>query len=159
MAQIKTIRVLVVVSFAAARVHFWEVFAAQLRKRIQSLLNQTESYRGSDFANGLVASDFVVETDSTIAYRLIVEPGYVRWKYSYLVHKRRLSLIYREENWVADLFAKVAHNYSTRVDVFREEDLPMFIRKFIFLDIIGIPTFRYPCNSGFFFSLLASKVF
>lgn len=118
-------------------------------------------FQGVLFCKQIGSLVFVVETDSTIAYRLIVEQGYARWKYSYLVPKiiwelqdvRRLSLIFREENRVADLFAKAAHHFPARVDVFMEEDLLMFIRKFIFLDRIGIPTFRSPCISGFSFFL------
>lgn len=72
---------------------------------------------------------------------------------------RCISLRFREENWVAGLFAKFAHNLSSRVDFYREEDIPMYVRKCIFLDKIGIPTFRSPCNWGSLFPYWSVRFF
>lgn len=54
--------------------------------------------------------------------------------------------IYREENRLADLFARMAHHVQTRAELYREEDLPRDIQKSIFLDRIGILIFRSPCK-------------
>lgn len=42
---------------------------------------------GFYFAKRMGTLDFVVETDSQIAYILIVDHGCVQWRYTYLVRK------------------------------------------------------------------------
>lgn len=57
---------------------------------------------GFYFAKRMGTLDFVMETDSQIAYNLIVDHGCVQWRYTYLVRKiiqelqdiRRIVLIF-----------------------------------------------------------------
>lgn len=68
--------------------------------------------------------EFVIETDCSVAYHMILNPS----------NTRCIKIIFREENRVADLFAKMAHNFQTRVGFFRSEDLSSHILKYISFD-------------------------
>lgn len=59
--------------------------------------------------------------------------------------KITIQPIHREQNKVADRLAKNALGRSGNQDFSGMRDLDMTIQKLIFLDIIGIPTFRSPC--------------
>lgn len=83
--------------------------------------------------------DFEIETDCGIAYHMIMKTSTSHWKYWYYIRNilreiedtRRIRLVFREDNRVADLFAKMAYNFQTRVDFYREEELPQFVQKCI----------------------------
>lgn len=57
-----------------------------------------------------------------------------------------IALVVGEQNEAANFFAKMAHNLSTRTEFHRILYLPVAILKLIFLDRIGIPSFRSACK-------------
>lgn len=67
-----------------------------------------------------------------------------RWE---LIHQfRTMKLIYREQNMVADNFAKSALGSTAKKVFFTVHELPLIIQKIIIFDRIGIPNFHSPCN-------------
>lgn len=80
---------------------------------------------------------------------MISNEGATHWRYVYLVRRiniefnsGRLRLIYIEENKVADLLAKMAYSTSARIGFRNLEDFPREAQRLIFLDIMGLPSFR-----------------
>lgn len=73
--------------------------------------------------NQLQITNYILETDSSLAYTMILNTAKEHWSYSYLfrrireaiVHTTRLRLIYREENKAADLLAKVVEWISAEL--------------------------------------------
>lgn len=107
-----------------------------------------------------------VETDSALAVNMIEHRSREAWKYAYIVRKIRVLLrdfsgIHfgtQETNMVADSLAKWAHNNHGFIAFHEIEELPLFIRKLIFIDRIGLPYFRLKCRCAFS-PCLADKVF
>lgn len=95
-----------------------------------------------------------IEMDSALAVKMIDDSSQIQWRYVHIVRRikerrhyfKSVKFIYREQNMVAVHLAKDALGASEKTDYFRIQDLPMRTQKLIFLDRIGLPNFRSPCN-------------
>lgn len=107
-----------------------------------------------------------VESDSSEVVRMLNDSAHNNWRYAYLCRKVRASLryndevrfIYREQNKVADGLAKAALG-QVENEFFSRLDLYLNIQKLMFLDRIGIPSFRSPCKYMYSFSLFRPTKF
>lgn len=96
----------------------------------------------------------MVETDSAMAFSMILNRHSEKWSYTYILRRIRrllkdtswIQLIYKEENKVAGLLAKEAHSAPEGREFYRIGDLPLHIQKCIFIDRIGLPSFRPDCK-------------
>lgn len=97
---------------------------------------------------------FTLETDSSLAFNMILQPTCEHWKYTYTLRRirtaigdcSRMKLIYREQNKVTDGLVKVTHSSTQQLEFFQLEDIPLGVQKCIFLDRISIPNFRSSCT-------------
>lgn len=109
---------------------------------------------GISVCNHMGVSNYILETDCSMAFGMVHKPEVEQWRYTYILRQIRsnldrpdqLRLIYREANKVADLLAKMAHTTQARIDFYRREDLPLAVQKCIFFDTISIPSFRTHCK-------------
>lgn len=103
-------------------------------------------------AKGL--SNVCVESDAASVITMVRNMSQILWRYVYLIRRIKsvfpnfgsVKLIFREQNMVADQFAKTALGSSEKKEFFTGQDIPQKIKKLIFLDRFGIPNFRSPCN-------------
>lgn len=96
----------------------------------------------------------VIETNSTMARNMILHRSTVAWEYEYTIRRIRrllikfegLQLTMRETNKVGDAFAKCGYMIHGMVECNNLNEAPMYIRKLLFIDRIGLPYFRSRCN-------------
>lgn len=106
--------------------------------------------------------DYVVEIDSAIVYNMVNKKGSIPWHLATYLSSPvswHIKLVYREQNLVVDSIAKEVHPVQHRIDYFRVLDVPVKIRKLLFLDRIGLFVFRAICKYGCSFSLLGQEGF
>lgn len=85
---------------------------------------------------------------------MVKDSNQVHWRHVSLLRKVKalmplfdsISLIYREQNMAADKLARSAIGASDKKEFFSISEIPREIQKIIFLDRIGLPNFRSPCN-------------
>lgn len=95
-----------------------------------------------------------VETDSRTAFTLITQNTATSWRYNYIVRNVRklltefqgCKLTYREQNQVADGFAKWGPTVATDMEYNSLAEVPRHIQQLLFFDRIGLPSFRPRCN-------------
>lgn len=92
-----------------------------------------------------------VEVDSRVAFNLIMQKPATNWRYTYTVRKlltrvQGCSCIFREQNKVADGFAKLGLNADTELEFTSVVEVPRHILKLLFFYRICFPAFRPRCN-------------
>lgn len=121
-----------------------EILHAQLQAIIDGLI----------YSHTLGLDNVIIETNSEVAAQMIQKIKPAQWSCLYLLRQiwsmedgyQGISWIFREQNKVADLLAKMAHTALSRSDYHRLQDLPVVIWKCIVYDMIGFPVFRSACN-------------
>lgn len=99
-------------------------------------------------------SSVCVEVDAAMVIHMLKDKETVQWKYVYILRRVKafmssldtVRLIYREQNMAADKLAKSAVGGSMKQEFFSINEIPRSVQKIIFLNRIGIPNFRSPCN-------------
>lgn len=87
-----------------------------------------------------------METDSLQAYQMITGKGITDWNYIYLVRTRvsllnnggTITHIYREQNQSADCMARMTPIHSQRCDYIQVANIPIQVRKWMFLESFSI---------------------
>lgn len=97
----------------------------------------------------------VIETDSAMACKMILNRSTVAWENEYTICRIRQLLtkfeglqltMPRETNRVADAIAKCGYMTHDMVECNNLNEVPMYIRKRLFMDKISLPYFRSKCN-------------